>query len=424
MSLCTLEINLSAIKANYRLLKNICEMTKVGAAVKANSYGLGAIEISKTLLEENCRYFFVASSKEGISLRKAIGEEVNILILNGVFEHDALELIEYNLIPVLNNLNQIKIWQKFSSLKNQLLPCYLHFNTGINRLGLNHNEIEQLINNRDLLKGLNVEYIISHLSASEDSDNPYNLEQLNKFKSYLEYFPNSKASLANSGGIFLGKDYHFNLVRPGAALYGLNPLGSNKVNPMQNPVILKAPIIHLQNLTYGSRIGYNMTFTTKRDSLIATLPFGYADGFSRNFSNQGTVFINGRNVPIIGRISMDLVNIDVTDLPPSDIFLGQKVEIIEQRIHSSPTTHLGDFCLVKTIQNELNDNHHQHQQLQEGLVPINILRFPLQKQQSLSSTSSSSINHQLQQPQQRPSIMSTMTTAQPTFESSSQSPTK
>lgn len=328
MSLCTLEINLSAIKANYRLLKNICEMTKVGAAVKANSYGLGAIEISKTLLEENCRYFFVASSNEGISLRKAIGEEVNILILNGVFEHDALELIEYNLIPVLNNLNQIKIWQKFSSLKNQLLPCYLHFNTGINRLGLNHNEIEQLINNRDLLKGLNVEYIISHLSASEDSDNPYNLEQLNKFKAYLEYFPNAKASLANSGGIFLGKDYHFNLVRPGAALYGLNPLGSNKPNPMQNPVILKAPIIHLQNLTYGSRIGYNMTFTTKRDSLIATLPFGYADGFSRNFSNQGTVFINSRSVPIIGRISMDLVNIDVTDLPPSDIFLGQEVEII------------------------------------------------------------------------------------------------
>lgn len=109
--------------------------------------------------------------------------------------------------------------------------------------------------------------------------------------------------------------------------------------------------------------------------------------------------------------------------PFLSVRIGQKVEIIEQRIHSSPTTHLGDFCLVKTIQNELNDNHHQHQQLQEGLVPINILRFPLQKQQSLSSTSSSSINHQLQQPQQRPSIMSTMTTAQPTFESSSQSPT-
>jgi len=328
MSLCTLEINLAAIKANYRLLKNICETATIGAAVKANSYGLGATEISKALLLENCRHFFVASSEEGVNLRKAIGNKVDILVLNGVFEYDALELIEYNLIPVLNNLKQIEIWQKFSNLKQKILPGYLHFNTGINRIGLNHNEIEQLINNRDLLQGLDLQYIISHLAASEDHNNPYNLEQLNKFKAYLQYFPNVKASLANSGGIFLGQDYHFDLARPGAALYGLNPLGKVKSNPMQNPVTLKASIIHLQSLTPNSHIGYNMTFVTKRNSLIATLPFGYADGFSRGFSNQGKVFINGYNAPIVGRVSMDFINIDVTDLPPADIFLGQEVEII------------------------------------------------------------------------------------------------
>ncbi len=381
MSLCTLEINLSAIKNNYLLLQDICKTSLVGAAVKANGYGLGAVQISKALIEENCRHFFVATSEEGVNLRKALASwhesvfrhceknytvirrsnpvknsvsqnffnyfsglprrfaprndgssihattpkaldnDVNILVLNGVFEHDALELIEYNLTPVLNNLKQIEIWQKFSNLKNRLLPCYLHFNTGINRFGLSHSEIEQLINNRDLLKGLDLQYIISHLAISEEIDNPYNLEQLNRFKTYLQYFPNVKASLANSGGIFLGQDYHFDLVRPGAALYGLNPL-------TKNPVTLKAPIIHLQNLTLDSHIGYNMTFTTERDSVIATLPFGYADGFSRNFSNQGEVFINGRSVPIVGRISMDLINIDVTDLPPLDIFLGQEAEII------------------------------------------------------------------------------------------------
>ncbi|MFP3012356.1 MAG: alanine racemase [Rickettsia sp.] len=371
MSLCTLEINLSAIKNNYLLLQDICKTSLVGAAVKANGYGLGAVQISKALIEENCRHFFVASSEEGVNLRKALASwhgsknplgvipwldhgiqkkikkdwiprssrgmtekevshattpkaldnDVNILVLNGVFEHDALELIEYNLTPVLNNLKQIEIWQKFSNLKNRLLPCYLHFNTGINRLGLTHNEIEQLINDRNLLKGLDLQYIISHLAISEEIDNPYNLEQLNRFKAYLQYFPNVKASLANSGGIFLGQDYHFDLARPGAALYGLNPV-------MKNPVTLKAPIIHLQNLTLDSHIGYNMTFTTKRDSVIATLPLGYADGFSRNFSNQGEVFINGRSVPIVGRISMDLINIDVTDLPPLDIFLGQEAEII------------------------------------------------------------------------------------------------
>lgn len=366
MSLCTLEINLVVIKANYRLLQNICKTTvnsvkleykeqgvksynrramsddvgelqsidgaKVGAAVKANAYGLGAEQISKALLEENCRHFFVSSSEEGINLRKVLGEDVNILVLNGVFEYDVLELLEYNLTPVLNNLKQIEIWQKLSNIKEKILPCYLHFNTGINRLGLSSNEIEHLINNRDLLKGLDLQYIISHLAASEDSDNPYNLKQLNKFKAYLQHFPNVKASLANSGGIFLGQEYHFDLTRPGAALYGLNPL-------MQNPITLKASIIHLQSLTPSSHIGYNMTFTTKRDSLIATLPFGYADGFSRNFSNQGEVFINGRKAPIVGRISMDLVNIDVTDLPPSDIFLGQEVEII------------GNYCTPDKIAN-------------------------------------------------------------------------
>lgn len=116
MSLCTLEINLPVIKANYRLLKDICKTALVGAAVKANAYGLGAIEIAKALIEEDCQYFFVASSDEGISLRKIIGNNINILVLNGVFEHDALELIEYNLTPVLNNLKQIEIWQKFSTL--------------------------------------------------------------------------------------------------------------------------------------------------------------------------------------------------------------------------------------------------------------------------------------------------------------------
>ncbi|HJD55663.1 MAG TPA: alanine racemase [Rickettsia endosymbiont of Pyrocoelia pectoralis] len=390
MSLCTLEINLSTIKDNYRLLKDICKtrpLRKIayrdkfegdtslqtaaytnvredsstgstyklpleveflkrstamaGAAVKADGYGLGAIEVAKALIEEDCRYFFVASSDEGISLRNAIGSNIDILVLNGVFEHDALELMEYNLTPVLNNLKQIEIWQKFSGLEEKTLPCYLHFNTGINRLGLNHNEIEQLINNPDLLKGLNVEYIISHLSASEDAENSYNLEQLTKFKAYLNYFPKIKASLANSSGIFLGADYHFDLVRPGAALYGLNPL-------TQNPITLTAPIIHIQNLTEDNHIGYNMTFKTKRDSVIATLPLGYADGFSRNFSNQGQVFINGRSVPIIGRVSMDLVNIDVTDLPSSDIFLGQKVEIIGN--HCTPDKIAG---IINTIGYEI-----------------------------------------------------------------------
>ncbi|WP_341790111.1 alanine racemase [Rickettsia endosymbiont of Polydrusus tereticollis] len=336
---CTLEIDLAKIKANYRILRNICTNSAVGAAVKANSYGLGANEVSKALEEENCRFFFVASSIEGINLRKILSSHSNILVLNGVAQSDAAEFIEYNLIPVLNNLEQIKIWQQFAKTRNQLLPCFLHFNTGINRLGLTHAEIEHIINDRDLLEGLQLQYIISHLAASEEAENPYNLEQLTKFKSYLQHFPGVKTSLASSAAIFLGKNYHFDLVRPGMALYGLNPLGKGKPNPMQNPVTLTAPIIHLQKLTAGSSIGYNRSFTTERDSVIATLPLGYADGYSRNFSNCGEVFINGYVAPVIGRVSMDLVNIDVTDLPHSQIFLGQQVEII------------GNYCTPDKIAN-------------------------------------------------------------------------
>ncbi|WP_341793559.1 MULTISPECIES: alanine racemase [unclassified Rickettsia] len=325
---CTLEIDLAKIKANYRTLRDICQNSLVGAAVKANSYGLGANQISKALEEENCRFFFVASYIEGINLRKILSSHSNILVLNGVSQNDAAEFVEYNLIPVLNNLKQIEIWRQLAKTRNQLLDCFLHFNTGINRLGLTHTEIEHIINDRDLLEGLQVQYIMSHLAASEEANNPYNIEQLTKFKSYLPHFPNVKISLANSGAIFLGQDYHFDLVRPGMALYGLNPLGQHKPNPMKNPVTLTAPIIQLQKLTADSHIGYNTSFTTERDSIIATLPLGYADGYSRNFSNRGEVFINGHVAKIVGHVSMDLVNIDVTDLPHSQIFLGQEVEII------------------------------------------------------------------------------------------------
>jgi alanine racemase len=325
---CTLEIDLAKIKANYRILRSICINSLVGAVVKANSYGLGANDIVKALQEEDCRFFFVASSDEAIALRRALNDQSNILVLNGVFQNDALELIKYNLTPVLNSLWQIEIWNKLSNLRQKPLPCFLHVNTGINRLGLTHDEIEYIINNKDLLIGLDVQYIISHLASSEDIDDPYNLEQLIKLKNYLRYFPNVKASIANSSAIFLGENYHFDLVRPGAALYGLNPLSQDKVNPMLNPVTLKAPIINLQNLIPGSAIGYNRSFTTNRNSIIATLPLGYGDGYSRSYSNNGEVVIKGYKAPVVGRVSMDLISIDVTDLPPAEIFLGQEAEII------------------------------------------------------------------------------------------------
>ncbi|WP_341756639.1 MULTISPECIES: alanine racemase [unclassified Candidatus Tisiphia] len=339
---CTLEIDLAKIRTNYRIISEICKNSEVAAVVKANSYGLGADNIAPALQLENCQNFFVNSVNEGIALRKVLGSKSNIFVFHGVFYNDVEEFSNSNLIPVLNNLQQVAIWQKLAAVKQQLLRCTIHIDTGMNRLGMSDIEIQRIIDNPDLLAGLELQYVISHLSASEMVEEPYNLQQLTKFKHYLKYLPTAKASLANSSSIFLGDEYHFDLIRPGAALYGLNPLGNKSKNPMHNPIKLTAPIIQLKELPPESYIGYNMTFKTNRNRLIATLPLGYADGYSRAFSNCGEVCIDSHLAPVVGRVSMDLITIDVTELPPNEIFLGQQVEII------------GDYCTPDKIANIIN----------------------------------------------------------------------
>ncbi|MDN3030365.1 MAG: alanine racemase [Candidatus Tisiphia sp.] len=339
---CTLEIDLAKIRTNYRIISEICKNSKIAAVVKANSYGLGADIIAPALQMENCQNFFVNSVNEGVELRKVLGAKPNIFVFHGVFYNDVEEFGNSNLIPVLNSLQQIAIWQKFAAKKQQVLRCTIHVDTGMHRLGMADIEMQRIIDNPSLLSGLELQYVISHLSASEIADNPYNLQQLTKFRYYLNYLPTAKASLANSSSIFLGQEYHFDLIRPGASLYGLNPLGISSKNPMHNPIRLTAPIIQLQELPPESYIGYNMTFKTKRNRLIATLPLGYADGYSRAFSNCGEVCIGSYLAPVVGRVSMDLITIDVTELPPNEIFLGQQVEII------------GDYCTPDKIASVIN----------------------------------------------------------------------
>lgn len=321
----TLEINLAKILANYRNLVKFCKPAIISAVVKANSYGLGAVRVSRVLNAHGCRDFFVAFLDEGIELRNALPDS-NIFVLNGVFHQDVEYLLHYNLIPVLNHLPQVKLWQEVALREGRKLPCILHIDTGMNRFGITDPELEKLLASPEILEALNLQYILSHISASDD--HPYNVEQLRVFREHLKFFPGVRASLANSSSIFLGKDYHFDLVRPGAALYGINPSVSKGITPIYNPVKLSAPIIQLKNLKAGSFIGYDMTHSVKRDSVIATLAVGYADGYFRHFSNNGEVFIDGHIAKVVGRVSMDLITVDVTDLPPEKIFLGQKVEII------------------------------------------------------------------------------------------------
>lgn len=338
---CNLEINLTKVCANYQFLKTKCSSnTLVGAAVKANAYGLGAIAVASALEKIGCTNFFVAPVSEGIVLRSNNIVNSNIFSLTGIYKDNINAAHDYSITPTINNLEQLHLWRDLALKHNKTLPCILHFNTGLNRLGMSQTDLQYLANNKSLLDVLEVKYIMSHLSVSEEPDNTYNHQQLSKLKTYSSVFAGIPISFANSSGIFLNPEYHFNLARPGAALYGINPTPMSQ-NPMQNPVKLTAPIIQVQRLSAGDKVGYNMTFTATKPSLIATIPIGYADGYPRALSNIGKVYVGNTPVPIAGRVSMDLTTIDVSYLAQSEVFIGQSVELIGE--HLTPDQ-IGDMC--------------------------------------------------------------------------------
>ncbi len=326
---CTLQIDIGIIRENYATLRN-ASTAEVSTVVKSNAYGLGVEQIAPVLKKDGCRHFFVASCDEGVELRKILGNGVNIYVLKGIFKSELSSFLEHTLIPVLNHISQVEIWQDYAVSLNKKLPCILHFDTGMHRLGMPSEEIEALSIQADMYK-LDILYIMSHLISAEDNSSALNHTQLESFKKYTQKFKGIKRSLANSSGIFLGTDYHFDLTRPGAALYGINPTPYlNNSSKIKNPVKLFAPIIQIRHLPQKASVGYNATYFNTNDIScpIATIPVGYADGFSRGFSNNGEVYINSYKAPIIGRVSMDLITIDVSSVPQEEVFLGAPVEII------------------------------------------------------------------------------------------------
>ncbi len=328
VSQCKLTIDLGAIKANYNYLKSLSK-ARIGAIVKANAYGLGTNEVSGALYDAGCEIFFVTQPAEGIELREAMKrynaqrgkpDISQIYILNGVFDGEEEKILRYDLVPILNTLDQAKTWQKQAQKLGKKLPCLVHADSGINRFGMEEDDLRLVAR----MPEFNVLYLMSHLACSDEKHHELNLYQLNKFKAYQSIFPNTKYSLANSGGIFLGEEFHFDLLRPGMALYGLNPT-PGKPNPMQNPFALTSRIMQIREIKEDSFVGYGATHEAPKGSKIATIPIGYADGFLRHLSNKGFAYTGNKKVPIVGRVSMDLVTLDVTGV---DCVVGDYVEII------------------------------------------------------------------------------------------------
>jgi alanine racemase len=309
----TLTIDLSVIKDNYNYLQSLTK-AKVSAAIKSDSYGLGASKIAPALFETGCRDFFVAHYGEAIEARQHLpSEEANIYVLNGPEEESIKEFIEYNLIPSLSNLYQIEIWEKLNPNGKSII----HIDTGMNRFGMDPVDFASL---QTLPQG--VEYLISHLANDGEKLNPYNQFQLDQFIQSTSKHK-VKRSLAASGGILLGPEYHFDMVRAGAALYGIG----SSINPnIKNPILLTAPIMHLNNCSTEAYIGYSSAASVKAGSTLATIPVGYADGLFRSWGkNNGSMYINGVKVPIMSTLSMDLTVLDVTGI---NCALGDEVEVI------------------------------------------------------------------------------------------------
>ena len=308
-----LEINLKALSKNYKLIKkNLKSTTECAATVKADAYGIGAIKVVKSLMANGCKTFFAAHLSESVELRK-ISKKIKIFCYHGIDEKNYHEFLKFNVIPIANSISQINLINKLNKKKKFNQGIAIHFDTGMSRLGLDENETNQLITNKIKYKSLKIDLVMSHLACSDQKRHSMNTKQLDKFGIIRKHFPNSKASLANSAGIFINKKYHFDLVRPGIALYGGNPFLNSKIN-FHHVIKLKARLIQIRSIKKNDTVGYGATFKAKKNMYIGTIAVGYADGFDRKFSNNMKVYFRNKPLKVLGRVSMDLMTIDLTPI--------------------------------------------------------------------------------------------------------------
>jgi alanine racemase len=323
-----LEIDLAGIVANWRLLAGMVEPASCAAVVKADAYGLGAHKVSAALAAAGCRVFFVATIDEGIALRSVLPDPFEIAILNGVLPRSAPELVEHRLVPVLNDPVQIADWRAIAS-RCGALPAMLHLDTGMARLGLTMREFDGLADELFENGVINWRGVMSHLACSDEPRHPQNEAQRTRFVSARKRLSQIPASLAASSGIFLGREFHFDFVRPGAALYGVNPQPS-RPNPMRQIVSLKGRILQIREVDRGESVGYGATHVMDAPGRLATVAVGYADGWLRSLSHRGSGRLGGKRIPLLGRVSMDLAVFDLSGVDPGLVRPGDFIELLDE----------------------------------------------------------------------------------------------
>ncbi|MBA3447308.1 MAG: alanine racemase [Pseudaminobacter sp.] len=321
-----LTIDLGAVRENYRRLKARLGGPRCAGVVKADGYGLGAARVALALAKEGCDVFFVAHVGEGLELRDALGREPEIFLLNGVPPDAEAICAAAGLTAVVNSLDQLAAWRGAAAALGENLPAALQVDSGMARLGLSPKEVKSIAGDPGLLGGIGVKLVMSHLACADDPEHPANAAQKKQFDLLRSMLPSATASLANSSGVFLGAPFHYDLARPGVALYGVNPT-PGRPNPMRAVVRLSAKIIQTRTLEAGAGVGYGHAYRAKTPLRAATISLGYADGWHRRAAAAAASF-EGVRLPFIGRVSMDSIILDISALPDGALKTGDLVDLI------------------------------------------------------------------------------------------------
>lgn len=352
-----LTIDLGAIAANHDIIRRqIGTSCGIAGVVKANAYGTGMTRVAATLFQKGSRRFFVATPDEGFALRQIL-PLAEIAVLSGGLPHNTEAYIYAHIEPVLNSFHDIALWRDAARKADKILPAIIHLDTGMNRLGLSAAEGEMLLKDPALLRGLDVIIVMSHFACADEKYHPLTDRQYEQFRSFAQHFPHAKKSLANSSGIFRSKDYHYDLVRPGMAIYGLNPTPESG-SPMKSVVSLESRIIQTRHVKAGETIGYSATHTFKGAGLTATVGLGYADGFHRAHSGQAKLFWRGIPCPLVGRVSMDLVTVDLSNLPTPLPQPGDWLEVLGPHQNADQLAEIAGTIGYEVLTN-LSDRYHR-----------------------------------------------------------------
>jgi alanine racemase len=327
-----LTIDLDAIAANYRLLAQRAGGAVVAGVMKADAYGLGMARVAPALVRAGCRVFFTAHVDEGIRLRDIVPPDSTIYVLHGPPPGTAADFLAHGLTPVLNDPGQVREWSALCARVGRRLAAAVQVDSGMSRMGLAPADLAALGEPRDWLAAFDPVLLMSHLACADVPDHPMNEHQRLRFDAIRAQFPAMRASLANSSAVFLGPDFHYGLVRPGAALYGINPQPGG-VNPLRQAVSLDVRIVQVRTIEAGAAVGYGARYVAEGTRRIATIAIGYADGWLRALSGRGSAYIDGVRVPVAGTVSMDSITLDVTGIPDARLQPGMTVELLGPHQH-------------------------------------------------------------------------------------------